>query len=230
MDSATGWHCGRRQRRTQQRMQRRPSTLGLTPMKSTKPVILIIDPEAAASDTFTELVSRYSHDYTVLADPDVVSAGRRLRCLAEAASDVALVLADRATNGVVLLDQARSMHPHARRGLLLNWDESRAYREEIAAAFAKRQAEGFVTKPSGSPDERFHRSITELLDEWWRIRGPRTTAVSIVGAERTARVAELCDLLQRHSVPFAFERADSETGTLILQRLGGNIDAAPVVV
>ena len=96
------------------------------------------------------------------------------------------------------------MHPHARRGLLLNWNESRSYREEIAAAFAQRQAECFVTKPSGTPDERFHRSITELLDEWWRIRGPRTTAVHIVGAERTARVYEMCDLLQRHNMPFAF--------------------------
>ena len=109
------------------------------------------------------------------------------------------------------------MHPHARRGLLLNWNESRSHREEIAAAFAQRQAEGFVTKPSGTPDERFHRSITELLDEWWRIRGPRTTAVHIVGAERTARVYEMCDLLQRHNMPFAFHRADSEAGAAILQ-------------
>ena len=122
------------------------------------------------------------------------------------------------------------MHPHARRGLLLNWNESRSYREEIAAAFAQRQAEGFVTKPSGTPDERFHRSITELLDEWWRIRGPRTTAVHIVGAARTARVYEMCDLLQRHNMPFAFQRADSEAGAAILQTAGVDADTAPVVV
>jgi thioredoxin reductase (NADPH) len=122
------------------------------------------------------------------------------------------------------------VHPHARRGLLLNWNESRLYREEIAAAFAQRQAEGFVTKPSGTPDERFHRSVTELLDEWWRVRGPRTTAVHIVGVERTARVHEMCDLLQRHNMPFEFQRADSEAGAAILQTAGVNADTAPVVV
>ena len=197
---------------------------------STKPVILIVDPEADASDTVEQLVARYSHDYTIVADPDVVSASQRMRALHESASDVALILADRASNGAVLLDEARTVHPHARRGLLLNWNESRSYREEIAAAFAQRQAEGFVTKPSGTPDERFHRSITELLDEWWRIRGPRTTAVHIVGAERTARVYEMCDLLQRHNMPFAFQRADSEAGAAILQTAGVNADTAPVVV
>ena len=70
----------------------------------------------------------------------------------------------------MLLDEARTVHPQARRGLLLNWNESRSYREEIAAVFAQRQVECFVTKPSGAPDERFHRSITELLEEWWCVR------------------------------------------------------------
>lgn len=197
---------------------------------SAKPVILIIEPEAEASDTFEQLVVRYSHDYTIVVDPDVVSANRRLRVLAESASEVALILAHRASNGIVLLEAARTVHPHARRALLLNWNESRSYREEIAAAFAQRHVEGFVAKPSGTADERFHRSITELLDEWWRIRGPRNTAVHIVGADRTARVYEMCDLLQRHNMPFAFQRADSEAGAAILQGAGVSLDTDPVVV
>ena len=41
------------------------------------------------------------------------------------------------------------------------------------------------------------------------VRGPRSAAVRIVGAERTARVYEMCDLLQRHDMPFAFHAADS---------------------
>jgi thioredoxin reductase (NADPH) len=154
-----------------------------------------------------------------------------MRALAESACDVALILADRASNGAMLLDEARTVHPNARRGLLLNWNESRSYREEIAVAFAQRQVECFVTKPSGTPDERFHRSITELLDEWWCIRGPRTTAVQIVSAVRTPRVYEMCDLLQRHNMPFVFQRADSAAGAAILHAAGViNADAGPVVV
>src|SRR5262245_41017594 len=175
---------------------------------ATRPVILVVDPEGDASDTAEQLMARYAHDYTIVVDPDIVSASRRLRALTASSSDVALILADRASNGAALLDEARVARPHARRGLLLDWNESRSHREGIALAFARRQAEGLVTKPSGTPDERFHRSITELLDEWWRIRGPRNAAVHIVCVDRTARVYEMCDLLQRHNVPFAFARAD----------------------
>jgi thioredoxin reductase (NADPH) len=197
---------------------------------STKPVIVVVDPDADTSSTVEQLIIRYSHDYTIVVDPDIVSARQRMRALNESAADVALILADRAANGAMLLDEARTMHPHARRALLLNWNEIRSNREELVAAFAQRQAEGFVTKPTGTPDERFHRSITELLDEWWRIRGPRTIAVHIVATERTARVFEMCDLLQRHNMPFAFERADSDAGAAILRTAGVEADSVPVVV
>jgi thioredoxin reductase (NADPH) len=40
----------------------------------------------------------------------------------------------------------------------------------------------------------------------------------------------MCDLLQRHNMPFAFERADSEAGAAILHTAGVNADTAPVVV
>jgi thioredoxin reductase (NADPH) len=201
-----------------------------TRLDNINPVIFIVDPAADASDTVEQLVARYSHDYTIVAKPDAVSASQRLREFAQSANDVALVLADRASNGAMLLDEVRTVHPHARRGLLLNWNESRVYREEIAAAFAQRQAECFVTKPSGTPDERFHRSITELLDEWWRTRGHRAPALRIVGGERTARVHEMRDVLQRHDIPFALHPADSAAGAAILQTAGANADTAPVVV
>jgi len=195
-----------------------------------KPVILVVDPQADASDTVAHLRVRYAQDYTVVSDADIASASRTMTALASRGERVALVLADRASNGAALLDEARVVHPQARRGLLLNWNEHRTHREEIAVAFAQRQAEGFVTKPSDTPDERFHRSITELLDEWWRIQAPRTTAVHIVSRERTTRVFEICDLLQRHSVPFAFVRADSRAGAAILESTGATADSMEVIV
>ena len=73
---------------------------------ATKPIILVVDYDAGASDTVERLVARYSHDYTIVADPDVVSASQRMRALAESASDLALILADRASNGAMLLEEA----------------------------------------------------------------------------------------------------------------------------
>ena len=51
-----------------------------------------------------------------------------------------------------------------------------------------------------------------------------------MNAARTARVYEMCDLLQRHNMPFAFQRADSEAGAAILQTAGVDADTGPVVV
>ena len=134
---------------------------------NTKPVILIVDPEGEASRAFEELVARYSRDYTIVVDPDVATACQRMRELFEAGSAVALILADRASNGAALLDDARVVLPQARRGLLLNWNESRSHREEIADAFAQRRAECFVTKPSGSPERaissQHHRALGRVV-------------------------------------------------------------------
>ena len=186
-----------------------------------KPVILMVDPVGVDSGTASELTERYSRSYTILVATSAQRATKELRQLAVREHDVALILADRVTAGTAVLDAARQLHPHARRGLLLDWNESRTHREEIAAAFAHRQAECFVTKPAGRPDERFHRSITELLDEWWRAHGTPTVGVRIIGRERSPRISEISDLLQRHDFPYTFHPIDSDAGRRLLDRRTG---------
>jgi thioredoxin reductase (NADPH) len=180
-----------------------------------KPVILIVDPAGADCATASELTGRYSRSYTISATASAQQAIDELRQLAADRHDVALILADRATAGTAVLDAARQLHPHARRGLLLDWNESRTHREEIAAAFARRQAECFVTKSAGDPDERFHRNITELLEEWWRTHGVPVVGVRIIGRERSPRVSEICDVLQRHDFPYVFHTIDSDAARSI---------------
>ena len=143
-----------------------------------------------------------------------------LRELAEIGTPVALVLADRRAGGVGLLEAAHAMHPHAKRGLLLRWGENRAAREEVMRVLAMGHADYFIVKPTTSPDERFHRAVTEFLDEWWRLRGTPFEAVRIVGDERSARGHEICDLLQRHDHPYGFYPSDSEAGRALLAEVG----------
>jgi thioredoxin reductase (NADPH) len=195
-----------------------------------KPVILIVDPAGAECATASELTERYSRSYTIAATASAQQATNELRRRAADRHDVALILADRATAGTAVLDAARQLHPHARRGLLLDWNESRTHREEIAAAFARRQAECFVTKSAGHPDERFHRNITELLEEWWRTHGVPVAGVRIIGRERSPRVSEICDVLQRHDFPYVFHTIDSDAARSILDdgRLPGGRE--PVII
>ncbi len=198
--------------------------------KLNKPVILVNDPDGGDAPAGRELVARYSRDYTIVVTTESRVALDHLRTLADDAADLALVLTDRRVEGSnELLDAARSHHAHARRGLLLAWNENRAQREAIAAAFAQRRAECVVMRPAASPDERFHRSITELLDEWWRGRGTPTAAILIVGPQRSARISEICDVLQRHDMPFAFHPSDSESGAAILKSCAVSTTDVPVV-
>ena len=85
-------------------------------------------------------------------------------------------------------------------------------------------AEYYVAKPTASPDERFHRAISEFLDDWWRLRGRPFEAVRIVGDDQSPRAHEICDLLHRHDFPYTFHSVDSDAGRAALEAAGLNHD------
>jgi thioredoxin reductase (NADPH) len=89
--------------------------------------------------------------------------------------------------------------------------------------------EFYVPRPVWSPDEQFHRTITEWLEDWWREQGGRFEAVTVIGDEPSARIHEIRDLLTRNNVPFGFYRSDSAQGRQALARLGIDQPAGPVV-
>jgi thioredoxin reductase (NADPH) len=91
------------------------------------------------------------------------------------------------------------------------------------------QMEFYLPRPAWSPDEQFHRAITESLEEWWREQGGRFEAVTVIGEEPSARIHEIRDVLARNNVPFGFYRSDSAEGRQALTRLGMSQPAGPVV-
>ena len=66
---------------------------------------------------------------------------------------------------------------------------SRAAAEPILRAAALAGIELCLPKPAWSPDEQFHRAVTESLEEWWRDQGGRYEAVTVIGEEPSARGA-----------------------------------------
>jgi thioredoxin reductase (NADPH) len=194
------------------------------------PIILVIDAEGASSSTLAELRDRYGRSYEIVGVETCPQGRALLDDAARDERDVALVLAERLDDAEVVLDSARHLHPHARRGFLLRWHQIRAEREDIAAAFLSRRVECFVTRPDAQPDERFHRSITELLDEWWRIHGTTATGIRIVGRAHSPRISEVTDLLQRHDFRYALYEVGTEAATALLEEVGVTGDVLPVVV
>ena len=193
------------------------------------PRIVAIDHDATTRALLAdELEARYGRHY------DIVVAGSSEEVhpfLTDGTgADVALVVAERHEEGVQLLATARALHPHAKRAMLIGWNENRSAREEIIQLLAHGVADYYIVKPMATSDERFHRAVTEFLDDWWRLRGRPYDAIRVVGDDRSPRAHEICDLLHRHDFPYAFHSVDSEAGRATLAAAGVEATSEPVVI
>jgi thioredoxin reductase (NADPH) len=190
------------------------------------PVLLAVDADATALQrTEGELSRRYGADYEVRAERSAAAALRDLEALRDAGEQVALVLADHWLDGMTgadLLARARSLHPGAKRGLLIEWgawadaDTS----EAIFDAMALGQIDYYVLKPERSPDELFHRTVAEFLFEWARAESPVQGEIEIVVEPGSPRAHELRNVLGRNGVPFSCHAPDSTAGRDLLAEAG----------
>jgi len=87
-----------------------------------------------------------------------------------------------------------------------------------------------VVKPWRSPDESFHRVVTEFLEEWTSVYRPGFVALRVVGERWSARSHEIRDLWSRSRVPLEFHSADSDEGERLLARWDVGSDRLPVVI
>ena len=197
-----------------------------------KPVLILVDDEDAGRHALArELESRYGAHYRIVSSPSPESALARLTGFRDEGVAVPLVLADHwmpGMTGTEFLTRVKDVIPTARRGLLIAWGDP-STTGPILEALALGQMEFYLPKPVWSPDEQFHRAITESLDEWWREQGGRFEAVTVIGEEPSVRTHEIRDILARNSVPFGFYRSDSAEGRQALARLGVDQPAGPVV-
>ncbi len=201
----------------------------------TLPVLFAVDDDAEALRAVErELVDRYDRSYRVVCAGSAGDAVAELSALADAGEEVALALATPQLSGAAgsdLLGDLRELHPHAQRGLLIDWgswgDGSTA--ELIFRAMARRQIEYYVIRPSQTPDELFHQSISTFLLEWANAKRVSPHTVHVIGESWTGRAFELRQVLSRCAVPHAFLLADSPDGReLVAEAEDGS--ALPLVI
>ena len=199
------------------------------------PVLLAVDEdERSLRDVERELVDRYARSYRVVCLPAAAEAMAELEALAAAGEEVALVLSAQwleGTTGSELLSKVRALHAHAQRGLLIDWGSWGDGRtgEAIFQAMARRQIEYYVIRPSRTPDELFHQSVSTFLLEWAHARRVSPHTVHIVGESWTGRAYELREVLGRCAVPHAFLLADSPEGRALVEESGTG-EPLPLVV
>ena len=197
-----------------------------------RPVVVVVDAEDASRQVVArELEDRYGAHYRIMSSGSPEEALAGLEQLRGEGADVPLVLADQwmpGRTGAQFFSRVRELYPTARRALLISWGDQSAA-TTVAEAAALGQIDFYLPKPVWSPDEQFHRAITESLAEWWRQQGGQFAAATVIGTEPSARVHEIRDLLTRNNIPFGFQSADSAEGSAALQRLGLDQSSGPVV-
>ncbi len=192
----------------------------------TGPALVAVDEDPGAlSDVERELRERYERHYRVVCLGSSQEAIKRLEELAEGGEGVALILAAQqltAMTGTELLDEARHLHPQAKRGLLIGWGEwgDRATGDAIFDSMAHGRIDHYVLRPAASPDELFHQAISSLLLEWAEAQRTSPHTIHLVGESWSGRAYELRNVLGRCAVPHSFCLADSTHGRSLLAEAG----------
>jgi thioredoxin reductase (NADPH) len=199
------------------------------------PLILAVDEDAEALHRITAELQRYTRDYKVICGPSTEAALEQLEALREHDAAVAVVLAARGTQdlkGEELLERVHHLHPHAKRALLIPWggwaDEETA--DAIRTAMALGHIDYYALKPWSTPDELFHRLVSEFLQEWRRQNAPGRRELTVVADPWSSRGYELRNLLARNGVPHAFHTCDSTEGAELLRSCGQDGAEVPVVI
>jgi thioredoxin reductase (NADPH) len=200
------------------------------------PVLLAVDDDPEKRGAVEEeLRERYSRDYMVLTEPSCAAALRTLEKLKAEDVPVALVLAGQWLSGMTgseLLGRVHQLHPHAKRGLLIEWGGwgDRATGEAIHDAMAHGRIDYYVLRPSTRPDEVFHQAVSGFLLEWSHSQKIAPHTIHVVGQSWSGRAYEIRDALERCAIPHAFCLADSDKGRDVLAGVDGDVKLPLIVL
>ena len=183
-----------------------------------QPILLALDGNVAdLAHIKRELEERYGRHYEVVCVGSPDEACTQLKHFATSGVEVALVLAGQWHAGEPscrLLEAVHDLHPYAKRAVLIAWTDwgDPGTGRAIFDGIANGRFDHYVIRPSLSPDEQFHQTISTVLLEWAEANRAAPHTVHIVGESWTGRAYELRAALQQCAVPHHFCLADSPEG------------------
>ncbi len=205
-----------------------------TPPVPTRPLLLAVNLDPVQLDRIEgELQRAFGSDFRVRGELSTEDATALLRGAHERGDLVAVVLVDDSLpddERAELLGLVRTLHPDARRALLVDWGAwaNRASASAILHAMAVGLINYYVLKPWIERDELFHRTVAEFVQEWSRSAVSNLREVVVVAHPRSTRAYAISSLLTRNGIPHAFRDRASDLGREVLDRTGST--RAEVVV
>lgn len=179
-----------------------------------------------------ELRDRYGHDYdlAIWSTPEVAIAASHDLLTNNRSVVLLIACQSRADSGLNFLGRAGSIHPQAKRVVVIQWGDFEA-RRLMVKALVRGDIDRWLWRPEHHADEEFHLAVTDLLASWASgHEAAATEAVQIVGDRWSQRGLELRELMSRFNVPFGFYEGDSDAGRALL-RCHGLVEAKlPVLV
>ncbi|MET3769196.1 thioredoxin reductase (NADPH) [Marisediminicola sp. UYEF4] len=199
-----------------------------------RPIILVaMSSPDSRRDVSRELERRYSSDYRLLEASVPENAREQLRLAFDRGIQVALVLAEDPSpaSAESVFAEAKRLFPDVRRCLVIEWGSwaERSTTDAVIDLMARLEIDYYVIRPWRSPDERFHRIVTEFLLDWRRAIGERPSDVTVIGDPSLPRTHELRGLLARRGVSPRLVPAESPEGHELIRTAGVEYDGRPLV-
>ena len=195
-------------------------------------IVVVSRDDATLQRVHRELARRYDTDYQVVTCDYPPGLEAQLRALRAAGTPVALVIGGIGggdPGSIEMFAAVRPVEPMALRVAAVRWGDWAAS-QPVFDALALGKVDHMAIGPEGSPDEDFHRSITEFLSEWSSRRGGGFEAVRLIGERWSARSQELRDAFARNRIPAGFYDVGTAHGREMLDGLGLVSPDLPVVV
>ncbi len=196
------------------------------------PVILVAtsdDDTRAVLDS--EVRRRYATDYEIVTCRRYAHAQAILDGLRHWERDVAMIVSfygPKDAEGLDFLRRARSIHPSAKRVVVVEWGNFES-RGPVFRAIADGHLENLLIRPERPRDEEFHGGISDLLHDWhWAQGTSGFEAVRVIG-HLDERTHLLRDAFSRNHIPVGFYDAEQESGRRILRGLGLEDPQYPVL-
>jgi thioredoxin reductase (NADPH) len=195
-------------------------------LRAARPLLLVVDADPERLErSESELERGFGVDFRVRGE---LTAAAAISCLQQAhrwEQRVAVVLVDHAlpdADRAEILATSRTLHPDARRALLIEWGAwaERSTAAAILSAMSVGDINYYVLKPWIARDELFHRTVAEFVQEWSRFEEANWREVVVIAAERSVRGQAVRSLLGRNGIPSAFRASDTQLAQDALAYLG----------